>query len=129
MADVTVSELAGVVGASVERLLTQMKEAGLPQTAPDAAVSDAEKQTLLVYLKGLHGEKGNAPKKITLRRKSIGTLKAGAGRKSVNVEVRKKRTYIKKEAEEAVAEPEAVFEVYQALGLWAKLVRRMALFG
>ena len=110
MAEVTVSELAGVVGASVERLLTQMKEAGLPQTSADAAVSDEEKQTLLVYLKGLHGEKGSAPKKITLRRKSIGTLKAGAGRKSVNVEVRKKRTYIKKDAEEAVAEPEAVVE-------------------
>ncbi|MBQ0720736.1 MAG: translation initiation factor IF-2 [Gammaproteobacteria bacterium] len=110
MAEVTVSELAGVVGASVERLLTQMKEAGLPQTLPDAVVSDEEKQTLLVYLKGLHGEKGSAPKKITLRRKTVGTLKAGAGRKSVNVEVRKKRTYIKKDAEEVVAEPETVAE-------------------
>ena len=110
MAEVTVSELAGVVGASVERLLTQMKEAGLPQTSADASVSDEEKQTLLVYLKGLHGEKGSAPKKITLRRKSIGTLKAGAGRKSVNVEVRKKRTYIKKDMEEEVLEPEAVAE-------------------
>lgn len=110
MAEVTVSELAGVVGASVERLLIQMKEAGLSQTLADDTVSDEEKQTLLVYLKGLHGEQGNAPKKITLRRKSIGTLKAGAGRKSVNVEVRKKRTYIKKEAEEVVPESEAVVE-------------------
>ncbi|MEZ0148762.1 MAG: translation initiation factor IF-2 [Candidatus Reddybacter sp.] len=111
MAEVTVSELAGVVGASVERLLTQMKEAGLPQTSFDATVSDEEKQTLLVYLKSLHGEQGSAPKKITLRRKTLGTLKAGAGRKSVNVEVRKKRTYIKKETEELVAEPEAVDEL------------------
>ena len=111
MAEVTVSELAGVVGASVERLLTQMKEAGLPQTSADAAVSDEEKQTLLVYLKGLHGEQGSAPKKITLRRKSIGTLKAGAGGKSVNVEVRKKRTYIKKDAEEATSEVEDVAAV------------------
>ena len=111
MAEVTVSELAGVVGASVERLLTQMKEAGLPQTSSDATVSDEEKQTLLVYLKGLHGEQGSAPKKITLRRKTLGTLKAGAGRKSVNVEVRKKRTYIKKETEEVVAEPETVDEL------------------
>lgn len=110
MAEVTVSELAGVVGASVERLLIQMKEAGLSQTSADDTVSDEEKQTLLVYLKGLHGEQGNAPKKITLRRKSIGTLKAGAGRKSVNVEVRKKRTYIKKEAEEVVPESEALVE-------------------
>ncbi|MDF1833123.1 MAG: translation initiation factor IF-2 associated domain-containing protein, partial [Porticoccaceae bacterium] len=110
MAEVTVSELAGVVGASVERLLTQMKEAGLPQTSADASVSDEEKQTLLVYLKGLHGEKGSAPKKITLRRKSIGTLKTGAGRKSVNVEVRKKRTYIKKDTEEVVSDLGAVVE-------------------
>ena len=111
MAEVTVSELAGVVGASVERLLTQMKEAGLPQTSSDATVSDEEKQTLLVYLKGLHGEQGSAPKKITLRRKTLGTLKASAGRKSVNVEVRKKRTYIKKETEGVVAETEAIDEL------------------
>ena len=113
MAEVTVSELAGVVGASVERLLTQMKEAGLPQTSADATVSDGQKQTLLVYLKSLHGEQGGAPKKITLRRKSISTLKAGAGRKSVNVEVRKKRTYIKKEAEEVkpALEPEIAAEL------------------
>jgi len=111
MAEVTVSELAGVVGASVERLLTQMKEAGLPQTSADAVVSDEEKQTLLVYLKGLHGEQGSAPKKITLRRKSIGTLKAGAGRKSVNVEVRKKRTYIKKETEEVASTEEVAPEI------------------
>ncbi|MEE9312329.1 MAG: translation initiation factor IF-2 [Planctomycetota bacterium] len=117
MAEVTVSELAGVVGASVERLLAQMKEAGLPQTSPEATVSDEQKQTLLVYLKSLHGEQGNAPKKITLRRKSVSTLKAGAGRKSVNVEVRKKRTYIKKETEETseilvdpVVAPEPVSE-------------------
>ncbi len=110
MAEVTVSELAGVVGASVERLLTQMKEAGLPQTSSDATVSDEEKQTLLVYLKSLHGEQGSVPKKITLRRKTLGTLKAGAGRKSVNVEVRKKRTYIKKETEEVVAETETAVE-------------------
>ena len=58
MAEVTVSELAGVVGASVERLLTQMKEAGLPQTSADATVSDGQKQTLLVYLKSLHGAQG-----------------------------------------------------------------------
>lgn len=100
MAEVTVSELAGVVGASVERLLTQMKEAGLPQSSADAAVSDEQKQVLLVYLKGLHGEQAGEPTKITLRRKSISTLKAGTGRKAVNVEVRKKRTYIKKDTEE-----------------------------
>lgn len=102
MAEVTVSELANVVGASVERLLAQMREAGLPQTSPDAKVSDEQKQLLLVYLKSLHGEQAKEPKKITLRRRSVSTLKAGSGRRSVNVEVRKKRTYVKKAAEEPV---------------------------
>lgn len=99
MADVTVNELADTVGASVERLLAQMKEAGLPQTSGDATVSDEEKQKLLVYLKSLHGEQAREPRKITLRRKSVSTLKTGAGKKTVNVEVRKKRTYVKRAAE------------------------------
>lgn len=100
MAEVTVTELAATVGASVERLLSQMEQAGLPHKTGDAPVSDAEKQKLLAYLKGLHGEKAGEPKKIILRRKSISTLKAGAGRKAVNVEVRKKRTYVKRDVTE-----------------------------
>lgn len=98
MAEVTVSELAETVGASVERLLTQMRDAGLPQKTGDEKVSDQEKQKLLAHLKSLHGEQAGDPKKITLRRKSVSTLKAGAGRKTVNVEVRKKRTYVKRES-------------------------------
>ncbi len=99
MAEVTVRQLADLVGASVDRLLKQMQEAELPHTSADEVVSDAEKQKLLSYLKGLHGEQAREPKKITLRRKSVSTLKAGAGRKTVNVEVRKKRTYVKRDAE------------------------------
>lgn len=100
MAEVTVSELAKVVGASVDRLLSQMQEAGLPHSAADAPVSDEEKQTLLAYLKSLHGEQAREPKQITLKRKTVSTLKTGAGRKTVNVEVRKKRTYVKRSPEE-----------------------------
>jgi len=99
MAEVTVRQLAELVGASVDRLLKQMQEAELPHTSAEEVVSDAEKQKLLSYLKGLHGEQAREPKKITLRRKSVSTLKAGAGRKTVNVEVRKKRTYVKRDAE------------------------------
>ena len=73
MAEVTVSELAKSVGASVDRLLMQMKEAGLNHNSADATVSDEEKQTLLAYLKGLHGETSGEPKKITLRRKTVST--------------------------------------------------------
>jgi len=96
MAEVTVSQLADVVGASVDRLLKQMAEAGLKHTKADQTVTDSEKQQLLAYLKSLHGDKPSAePSKITLRRKTVSTLKTGA-KKTVNVEIRKKRTYVKR---------------------------------
>ena len=107
MAQVTVEQLAETVGASVDRLLSQMKDAGLPHAAADEAVSEEDKQTLLTHLKKSHGERAGAPKKITLKRKSVSTLRAGgAGKRTVNVEVRKKRTYVKREDAEG-AEPEA----------------------
>jgi len=116
MADVTVSELATSVGASVDRILSQMKQAGLSHEKADDIVSDDEKQTLLSFLKSSHGETAAAPKKITLKRKTTTTLKTGSGnaRKTVNVEVRKKRTYVKRdladEPEEAAAEVAEVVE-------------------
>jgi len=110
MAEVTVSQLAEVVGASVDRLLKQMGEAGLKHTSPDETVTDAEKQQLLAYLKGLGG-KSRDSEKITLRRKTVSTLKT-TGKKTVNVEVRKKRTYVKpgsvQEPELPVEKPEPV---------------------
>ena len=102
MAEVTVSELATSVGAPVDRLLKQMQEAGLSQKSPDARVSDDEKQRLLAFLKTSHGEATTEPKKITLQRKTTTTIKTGTGsaRKTVSVEVRKKRTYVKRDDEE-----------------------------
>lgn len=99
MADVTVNDLATLVGTSVERLLGQMKDAGLNHGSATDLVSDSEKKTLLVSLKASHGEDDSAPKKITLKRKTTSTLKVGSGsaRKTVNVEVRKKRTYVKRD--------------------------------
>ncbi len=115
MAQVTVAQLAETVGAAVDRLLSQMKEAGLPHTSADEAVSEDDKQTLLAYLKKSHGERAGAPKKITLKRKSVSTLRAGgAGKRTVNVEVRKKRTYVKREdVEEQPAQAEAPIESIQ----------------
>ncbi|MFZ5654449.1 MAG: translation initiation factor IF-2 [Pseudomonadota bacterium] len=104
MAELTVSELAKVVEAPVERLLRQMRAAGLPHEHAEQVVNDEDKQKLLVYLKSLHGEEAREPRKITLRRKTVSTLKVGAGKRTVNVEVRKKRTYVKKEEG---AEPES----------------------
>nr|WP_324258623.1 translation initiation factor IF-2 [Cellvibrio fontiphilus] len=108
MAEVTVNELAKSIGAPVERLLKQMQEAGLHHKNADAKVSDEEKQRLLSFLKTSHGEATSEPTKITLQRKITTTIKTGTGnaKKTVNVEVRKKRTYIKREDE--VAETVAV---------------------
>jgi len=115
MAEVTVSELAKSVGAPVDRLLKQMQEAGLSQKTEDATVSDEEKQTLLTYLKTSHGDASSGPKKITLKRKTTQTLKvgSGSGRKTVNVEVRKKRTYVKRDEEEQQPAVEETRQVSQ----------------
>ncbi|MEP6388473.1 MAG: translation initiation factor IF-2 [Halioglobus sp.] len=109
MAQVTVQQLAETVGASVDRLLAQMKEAGLPHGAAEEAVSEEDKQTLLTHLKRSHGESTAAPKRITLKRKTLSTLRTSGsqGKKTVNVEVRKKRTYVKRDPEELAAEEAA----------------------
>lgn len=114
MAEVTVKQLAEVVGVPVERLLTQMQEAGISGKQEASQVSESERQALLAHLKRAHGEEGEnvtSPKKITLKRKTTSQLKvasASGKKKTVNVEVRKTRTYVKradidaqKEAEEA----------------------------
>lgn len=112
MAEVTVKQLAEVVGVPVDRLLSQMKEAGISGKNTGASVSEDERQKLLDHLKRSHGEKAEGePKKITLKRKTTSQIKvAGAsGKKTINVEVRKKRTYVKREeaADDSVKEREA----------------------
>jgi translation initiation factor IF-2 len=101
MAEVTIKQLADVVGVSVERLLTQMQEAGIEGKDTASNVTETERQQLLAHLKRSHGEDADVgePKKITLKRKTTSTLKVGGAgsRKTVNVEVRKKRTYVKRE--------------------------------
>ncbi|WP_417502270.1 translation initiation factor IF-2 [Marinobacter sp.] len=104
MAEVTVKQLADDVGAPVDRLLKQIVEAGLKARSENDAVSSDEKQQLLAYLRKTHGEAGAEPNKITLKRKTTTTLKAGKA-KTVNVEVRKRRTYVKRA--ELQPEPEA----------------------
>ena len=117
MADVTVSQLAESVGTPVDRLLQQMQEAGLPQKSETDLVSEDEKQSLLTHIKKTHGDSDEAPVKITLKRRTLSTLKtagsAGRGR-TVNVEVRKKRTYVRTDAEDAPAVAPAVAAVAEA---------------
>ena len=105
MAKVTVKQLAETVKVPVDRLLKQMQEAGLSHSADDDVVAEEEKQQLLAHLQKFRGDSQDSKKKITLKRKSTGTIKQGQGRagRDVTVEVRKKRTYIKKE--ESPSEP------------------------
>ncbi|WOT06008.1 translation initiation factor IF-2 [Shewanella youngdeokensis] len=103
MADTTVDKLAKEVGKSADRLVEQFSQAGIKKTAKDT-VSESEKQQLLDFLKKQHGGDA-APTKMTLQRKSVSTLSvAGSGgqSKDVKVEVRKTRTFVKRdEAQEA----------------------------
>ena len=112
MAEVTVKELAQVTETPVERLLQQMQEAGLPHKSAEQTVSDDEKQRLLAHLKNAHGE-GSEPRKITLTRKTVSTLKV-PGSKPVNVEVRKKRTYVKRDDVDVEAERQRELEELRA---------------
>lgn len=98
MSKVTVKQLSEVVGAPVERLLEQLKEAGIEADNADTEITDEQKVKLLDHLRSSHGKKsasGSGGKsKITLKRKTTSELRAG-GSKTVNVEVRKKRTFSK----------------------------------
>ena len=68
MTQVTVKQLADEVKTPVERLLQQMREAGLPHNAAEQNVTDSEKQALLTHLKSSHKAKVEEPRKITLQR-------------------------------------------------------------
>ncbi|MFO7787934.1 MAG: translation initiation factor IF-2 [Halospina sp.] len=118
MAEVTVKQLAEDVGAPVDRLLRQFEEAGLSKRAEDDVVTDEEKQTLLAYLRqGTGGDSG--PSKVTLKRRTTTQLRTGGGSrggsgKTVNVEVRKKRTYVKRSETQGQPESEAEQQAEEA---------------
>lgn len=100
MTDVTVKTLAAEIQTSVDRLVQQFADAGIPKSADDA-VSAQEKQTLLAHL---NRENGSAPDKLTLQRKTRSTLNipgTGGKSKSVQIEVRKTRTFVKRDPQEA----------------------------
>src|SRR3979490_2537511 len=104
MADVTVSQFAEVLKVPVDRLLQQLDQAGIRVDGAEDLVSEDAKHELLTHLRRSHGhddvQADAAPRKITLRRKSQSELKLASpqGRaRTVNVEVRSKRTYVKRE--------------------------------
>ena len=109
MAEVTVKQLAQVVGTPVEKLLVQLADAGVPKEGDGDSITDSEKLTLLAHLRGARGPAAaaggaSAGKRITLKRKSVSELKADpSGRKRVAVEVRSRRTYARPDAPAAPA--------------------------
>ncbi|WP_434626165.1 translation initiation factor IF-2 [Pseudomonas sp. Z1-14] len=113
MTQVTVKQLADEVKTPVERLLQQMREAGLPHTAAEEHVTDSEKQSLLTHLKSSHKAKVEEPRKITLQRKTTSTLRV-AGSKSISVEVRKKKVFVQRSPEEIEAERKRELEERRA---------------
>ncbi|MFL6576116.1 MAG: translation initiation factor IF-2 N-terminal domain-containing protein, partial [Povalibacter sp.] len=112
MADVTVTQFADVLKVPVERLLTQLDEAGIHVAGADATISDEAKMELLTFLRRSHGRNSEAssPRKITLQRKSQGEIKVASSQgraRTVNVEVRTKKTYLNRSALQQPARPEA----------------------
>ncbi|MGM0833840.1 translation initiation factor IF-2 [Halomonas qinghailakensis] len=109
MSDMTVKDFAVKVGRDVPRLLEQMKEAGLKHASESDAVSEDDKQTLLSFLKKSHGGGDSDPSKnrITLTRKTRSRIKTGERGKTIEVQVRKKKTYVKSAEEDKpkAAEP------------------------
>jgi translation initiation factor IF-2 len=104
MSNKTVRQLAEVVKIPLERLLEQLKEAGLSASAPDDVINEDEKMQLLAHLRKRHGKnEGEAEgtlKRVTLKRRTVSELKQasvpGSTTKTISVEVRKQKTYIKR---------------------------------
>src|SRR6478672_4433005 len=112
MSSTTVAECASELKKSPETLLEQLKSAGVAKSAPTDALSDADKQKLLGYLQASHGTSTPERKKITLVKKSTSEIKqadATGKARTIQVEVRKKRTFVKRDegSDTAVVETEA----------------------
>ena len=109
MAEVTVSEFAKVLKVPVDRLLVQLDEAGIKVAGAEDTISEDAKLELLTHLRKSHGRRDageSAPRRITLKRKSQSELRLAAGQgrsRTINVEVRQKRTYIKRDVLEEQA--------------------------
>jgi translation initiation factor IF-2 len=123
MSEVTITQFADVLKVPVDRLLLQLEEAGIKNGGPDSTISDDAKLELLTFLRRSHGREGEsvkaAPKKITLQRRSQSELRLSGNQgrsRTVNVEVRKKRTYVNRNAleDDARKEQEAIDQQREA---------------
>ena len=112
MSEVSVKQLAEATKTSVDKLISQLNEAGIEVSSADDSISDEQKMALLTHLRSSHGKAdAGADRKITLKRKRTSELKVGSrtgGKKTVNIVTRKKKTFVKTPAEtEAAAEAPA----------------------
>jgi translation initiation factor IF-2 len=110
MAEVTITQFAEALKVPVDKLLAQLDSAGISVAGPNALISEDAKLELLTHLRRSHGgaeaAAGSAPARITLKRKTQSELKLAGmqGRaRTVNVEVRVKRTYVKRDVLEGQA--------------------------
>jgi translation initiation factor IF-2 len=113
MSEVTVRQLANVLALPVDKLLEQLAEAGMKFSGPDQVVTSTEKVKLLGFLRRTHGKaekpvEDASPKQITLNRRKVQeiTVAAGKSKTTVNVEVRQKRTYVKRSEVDVPENPE-----------------------
>ena len=106
MTDKSIKELALSVGRHVDKLLEQVREAGLPQRKADDIITTEQQDRLMNHVKKTQGSDGHAGQ-ITLKRKTTSTAKVAStsGKaKTINVEVRKKHTFVKPDPEQIKAE-------------------------
>ena len=100
MSSTTVAEFATELKKSPDTLLEQLRSAGVAKAAPSDALSEADKQKLLGYLQASHGTAAPERKKITLVKKSTSEIKqadSSGKARTIQVEVRKKRTFVKRD--------------------------------
>src|SRR5215212_2669074 len=100
MSSTTVAEFASELKKSPDTLLEQLRSAGVAKSAATDALSEADKQKLLGYLQASHGTATPERKKITLVKKSTSEIKqadSSGKARTIQVEVRKKRTFVKRD--------------------------------
>ena len=106
MSNITVAELANELKRSVGKLLEQLQAAGVKKSSGGDVLTETDKKKLLDHLQSSHGTVAPARKKITLTKKTTSEIKqadATGKARTIQVEVRKKRTFIKRDDEPAAA--------------------------
>jgi translation initiation factor IF-2 len=100
MAVTTVAQFAAELDRPATTLLEQLQSAGVVKQSAEDVLTEGDKERLLTFLRSAHGTAGAERKKITLTRKSTSEIKqadASGRARTIQVEVRKKRVFVKRE--------------------------------